>query len=101
MCFIDLFRGKTLHLEKIKAQMKGEMDNLESEEHHLREYREEMELLLQEKMAHVEELRLIHADINLVRNFFIMDYSLSTHFQTVALQNLSPFLIYLNLKFLP
>lgn len=28
-----------------------------------------MDLLLQEKMAHVEELRLIHADINVVRSF--------------------------------
>ena len=28
------------------------------------EYRSELELLHQEKMAHVEELRQIHADIN-------------------------------------
>ena len=28
------------------------------------EYRRELELLQQEKMAHVEELRQIHADIN-------------------------------------
>ena len=33
----------------------------------LKEYKAEMEALLHEKMAHVEELRLIHADINLVR----------------------------------
>ena len=32
----------------------------------LQEYRREMDLLLQEKMAHVEELRQIHADINAV-----------------------------------
>ena len=36
------------------------------EERNLEEYRQELELLLQEKMAHVEELRLIHADINQV-----------------------------------
>ena len=64
--FMIPYRVNTSHLAKIKAQMKGEMDNLESEDQHIREYREEMELLLQEKMAHVEELRLIHADINLV-----------------------------------
>ena len=32
----------------------------------LKDYKAEMEALLHEKMAHVEELRLIHADINLV-----------------------------------
>ncbi len=53
-------------MEKIKSRLRGEFDALESEEKHLREYKQEMELLLQEKMAHVEELRLIHADINVV-----------------------------------
>lgn len=46
--------------------MKIEFEALESEEKHLKEYKQEMDLLLQEKMAHVEELRLIHADINVV-----------------------------------
>ena len=36
----------------------------ESEEKCLSEYKKEMEALMQEKMAHVEELRQIHADIN-------------------------------------
>lgn len=53
-------------MEKIKSRLRSEFDALESEEKHLREYKQEMELLLQEKMAHVEELRLIHADINVV-----------------------------------
>ena len=35
----------------------------------LAEYRRELELLMQEKMSHVEELRQIHADINAVSNF--------------------------------
>uniref|UniRef100_A0A8C6XSU8 Uncharacterized protein n=1 Tax=Naja naja TaxID=35670 RepID=A0A8C6XSU8_NAJNA len=48
-------RNKTLQMEKIKARLKAEF-----------EYKQEMDLLLQEKMAHVEELRLIHADINVV-----------------------------------
>ena len=39
---------------------------MDTEDRYLEEYKAEMELLLQEKMAHVEELRLIHADINLV-----------------------------------
>lgn len=54
-------------MEKIKARLKAEFEALESEERHLKEYKQEMDLLLQEKMAHVEELRLIHADINVVR----------------------------------
>jgi hypothetical protein len=53
-------------MEKIKARLKAEFEALESEERHLKEYKQEMDLLLQEKMAHVEELRLIHADINVV-----------------------------------
>lgn len=68
-CFL-LFancRNKTLQMEKIKARLKAEFEALESEERHLKEYKQEMDLLLQEKMAHVEELRLIHADINVVR----------------------------------
>ena len=40
------------------------MDSFEAESKCLAEYRREMELLQQEKMAHVEELRQIHADIN-------------------------------------
>lgn len=63
--FFD-FRNKTLQLQKIKSRLKSEFEALEAEEKHLREYKQEMDLLLQEKMAHVEELRLIHADINVV-----------------------------------
>uniref|UniRef100_A0A8C3L3G9 Zinc finger C4H2-type containing n=2 Tax=Phasianinae TaxID=9072 RepID=A0A8C3L3G9_CHRPC len=63
-----IFRNKTLQMEKIKARLKAEFEALESEERHLKEYKQEMDLLLQEKMAHVEELRLIHADINVMEN---------------------------------
>lgn len=56
-------------MEKLKSRLKSEFEALESEEKHLKEYKQEMDLLLQEKMAHVEELRLIHADINVVRSF--------------------------------
>jgi len=47
-------------------KLKNEFDATESEERCLQEFKTEMELLQQEKMAHVEELRLIHADINQV-----------------------------------
>ncbi|KAK3509377.1 hypothetical protein QTP70_030805 [Hemibagrus guttatus] len=65
---IKEIRNKTVQMEKLKARLRSEFATLESEEKHLRDYKQEMELLLQEKMAHVEELRLIHADINVMEN---------------------------------
>lgn len=59
-------RGKSVQLEKLKQRLRQEVDATESEERCLGEYKQEMELLLQEKMAHVEELRQIHADINVM-----------------------------------
>ncbi|KAL3882445.1 hypothetical protein ACJMK2_028784 [Sinanodonta woodiana] len=59
-------RTKSLQLERVKSKLKQEYDAAEIEEKRIAEYKQEMELLLQEKMAHVEELRLIHADINLM-----------------------------------
>lgn len=56
-----------MHLEKVRSKLRQEFEKTENEEKRLEEYKQEMELLLQEKMAHVEELRLIHADINLVK----------------------------------
>uniref|UniRef100_A0A8C0T910 Zinc finger C4H2-type containing n=1 Tax=Canis lupus familiaris TaxID=9615 RepID=A0A8C0T910_CANLF len=67
-CPVLFVVNKTLQMEKIKARLKAEFEALESEERHLKEYKQEMDLLLQEKMAHVEELRLIHADINVMEN---------------------------------
>ena len=53
-------------MERVKGKLRQELEAIENEESLIQEYKQEMELLLQEKMAHVEELRLIHADINLV-----------------------------------
>ena len=55
-----------MNLERVKGKLRQELEAIENEEKLIVEYKQEMELLLQEKMAHVEELRLIHADINLV-----------------------------------
>ncbi|XP_018592538.1 zinc finger C4H2 domain-containing protein-like [Scleropages formosus] len=65
---IKEIRNKTIQMERIKSRLKSEFEALECEEKHLKEYKQEMDLLLQEKMAHVEELRLIHADINVMEN---------------------------------
>ena len=57
-------RNKTINLEKTRVSLLCDVDQLEDEEKCISEYRRELELLQQEKMAHVEELRQIHADIN-------------------------------------
>lgn len=62
----NLNRTKTVQLEKLKMRIIREVENGDAEEKCLSEYRREMEMLLQEKMSHVEELRQIHADINAV-----------------------------------
>lgn len=54
------------------------MESQDQEEKCLQEYKQEMDLLLQEKMSHVEELRQIHADINAVRQrilLYIWDFN--------------------------
>ncbi|KAK4883349.1 hypothetical protein RN001_006668 [Aquatica leii] len=61
---IKEIRAKTIQLEKLKARILFEVESLDQEEKCLSEYKQEMDLLLQEKMSHVEELRQIHADIN-------------------------------------
>lgn len=70
MLLFFISRQKTFSLEKLRSRLRQEIEATETEEKCLEEYKREMELLLQEKMAHVEELRLIHADINLVIHFY-------------------------------
>jgi len=67
---ISHFRVKTSQMEKLKSQLIQELDAAEKEGKLLKDYKAEMEALLHEKMAHVEELRLIHADINLVSQYY-------------------------------
>ncbi|CAL4144758.1 unnamed protein product [Meganyctiphanes norvegica] len=57
-------RSKVVTVERLRGRLAQEVELVQAEEASLAEYRSEMELLLQEKMAHVEELRQIHADIN-------------------------------------
>lgn len=57
---------KTIQLEKLKLRIVNQVENSDAEEKCLAEYRRELDLLMQEKMSHVEELRQIHADINAV-----------------------------------
>lgn len=60
------YSTKMVHFEKLKSKLHNAVGTVELEDKCLQEYKAELELLVQEKMAHVEELRLIHADINMV-----------------------------------
>lgn len=53
-------------MEKLRARILQEVEAKDREEKCLLDYKQEMEALTQEKMAHVEELRQIHSDINSV-----------------------------------
>lgn len=64
--YIFFYRGKTIQLEKLRMRIIREVEQGDDEEKRLSEFRREMEMLHQEKMSHVEELRQIHADINAV-----------------------------------
>lgn len=57
-------RNKTIALERLKRTILNEVRSGDQEGRCLAQYKREMELLQQEKMSHVEELRQIHADIN-------------------------------------
>ncbi|CAD5115066.1 DgyrCDS4080 [Dimorphilus gyrociliatus] len=59
-------KNATMHVEKLRTKLKSELESVVDEEKNISEYKSELELLHQEKMAHVEELRLIHADLNLM-----------------------------------
>lgn len=63
------------------------MENGDAEEKCLSEYRRELELLMQEKMSHVEELRQIHADINAVSKLAV--FFLCSCFYSTAIYMLS------------
>ena len=46
--------------------LKEEATSLRQEEENMKEYKSELDLLLAEKLHHVEILRQIHSDINMV-----------------------------------
>lgn len=61
-------KPKIIALDRIRARLAAEVELVQTEDISLNDYRSELELLQQEKMAHVEELRQIHADINAMEN---------------------------------
>ncbi|KAI2806681.1 hypothetical protein RDWZM_006438 [Blomia tropicalis] len=57
-------RGLLSTLDSVRSQIRTDLELLRADEQCLEQYRKEMDSLLWEKQAHVEELRAIHADIN-------------------------------------
>ncbi len=59
-------REKQNQLQSIQTHLNQNTDLITRENQVLREFRKELDMLVQERMSHIEELRLIHADINIV-----------------------------------
>ena len=59
-------RDKQAHFQRLQQHLNQNTDLVSRENQVLREFRKELDLLVQERMSHIEELRLIHADINIV-----------------------------------
>ena len=62
--YLKELRDVTFDLNSLKSRLKQEIETMESEKNCLSVYRKEKEFLEQEKMAHVDELRLIHSDLH-------------------------------------
>lgn len=58
---------KTANLQRLKSKLVQEVDAIESETKCLETFKNELELLVQEKLAHLEELKQIHNDITTVK----------------------------------
>jgi len=57
---------KQNQLQRIHTHLTQNTDLITRENQVLREFRKELDMLVQERMSHIEELRLIHADINIM-----------------------------------
>jgi hypothetical protein len=57
---------KQNQLQTIQTHLNQNTDLVTRENQVLREFRKELDMLVQERMSHIEELRLIHADINIM-----------------------------------
>ena len=61
------FRQKTIQVIKLRGKIQDELASREAEEKCLEDFDVEFGLLNQERLAHIDELRLIHNDIEQVR----------------------------------
>ncbi len=64
--FWNFNREKQSQFQRLQNHLQQNTDLVTRENQVLREFRKELDMLVQERMSHIEELRLIHADINIV-----------------------------------
>ncbi|CAF3813054.1 unnamed protein product [Rotaria sordida] len=57
---------KQNQFQRLQNHLQQNTELVTRENQVLREFRKELDMLVQERMAHIEELRLIHADINIM-----------------------------------
>jgi hypothetical protein len=62
---------KQSQFQRLQEHLRQTNDLVIRENQVLREFRQELDMLVQERMSHIEELRLIHADINIVCVFVV------------------------------
>ncbi|UJR32072.1 hypothetical protein I4U23_019540 [Adineta vaga] len=66
---LDLIKelgDKQSQLQRLQTHLNQNTELVTRENQVLREFRKELDMLVQERMSHIEELRLIHADINIM-----------------------------------
>ncbi len=73
-------------MQRIKAKLSQEVDCIETETKSMVHFREELELLIQEKKAHMEELRQIQNDIAIVIIFLYFSQRKVLH-QNIYISN--------------
>ncbi|KAI7688973.1 hypothetical protein SSS_08783 [Sarcoptes scabiei] len=66
--YLKEIRYRMQEIDRMRSSINEELDLINVEEKFLLEYRREMDSLYQEKMTHVEELRQIHSDMNMLEN---------------------------------
>lgn len=66
--YLKEIKLRMYEVDRLRYKLNEAMDLINVEERCLQEYRREMDSLYQEKMTHVEELRQIHSDINMLEN---------------------------------
>ena len=67
----NFLREKQNQFQRLQTNLQQITELATRENQALREFRKELDMLVQERLSHIEELRLIHADINIVRSVFL------------------------------
>jgi hypothetical protein len=84
-----------MSLQKLKSKLAQEVELVENESKCVKNFQTELDLLIQEKLAHLEELKQIQNDIQAVSNFetrlnLIIWANLDTFFKRLRAQSGNP-----------